>query len=199
MCGRAFPRRPPPIHPTAYSGQRVQRPSERASSLGPPSESQRRYPGPVARLPRITGHRPPSLPAGPAPQTSALHRAAGSARGRSRPRPAPPSPPQGASSTGPQDTFLNSGPAGHRFRVPLRAVFRFRVRGITDVTLKACYLLSSATACCLRLVTTVTGEDRRCGSGPVTPSHLVRSDRSLNRAGALMRPGRPGSSSRGRV
>jgi hypothetical protein len=88
------------LRPTTYSGQRVQRPSERASSLSPPSESQRRYPGPVARLPRITGNRPPSLPAGPAPRTSALHRAAGSARGRSRPRPAPP--PQGASSTGPQ-------------------------------------------------------------------------------------------------
>jgi hypothetical protein len=72
MCGRAFPRRPPPIHPTAYSGQRVQGPSERASSLSPPSESQRRCPGPAARLPRITGHRPPSLPAGPAPRTSAL-------------------------------------------------------------------------------------------------------------------------------
>jgi hypothetical protein len=84
---------------TAYSSQHrdVRRPSERASSLSPPSESQRRYPGPV---PRITGQRPPSLPAGPAPRTSALHRAAGSARGRSRPRPAPP--PQGASSTGPQ-------------------------------------------------------------------------------------------------
>jgi hypothetical protein len=68
------------LRPTTYSGQRVQRPSERASSLSPPSESQRRYPGPVARLPRITGHRPPSLPAGPAPRTSALHRAAGSAR-----------------------------------------------------------------------------------------------------------------------
>jgi hypothetical protein len=47
--------------PTAYSGQRVQRPSERASSLGPTSESQRLYPGPTARLPRarITGFRPP--------------------------------------------------------------------------------------------------------------------------------------------
>ena len=87
LCGRAFPRS------TASSGQRVQRPSGRASSLGPPSESQRRYPGPVARLPSITGHRPPPLPARPAPRTSALHRAAGSARGRSRPRPAPP--PQG--------------------------------------------------------------------------------------------------------
>jgi hypothetical protein len=62
------------------------------------SESQRRYQGPVAWLPRITGLRPPSLPAGPAPRTSALHRAAGSTRGRSRPRPAPPL--QEASSTG---------------------------------------------------------------------------------------------------
>ncbi len=86
--------------PPRASASNVQA-SEPRSSLSPPSESQRRYPGPVARLPRITGHRPPSLPAGPAPRTSALHRTAGSTRGRSRPRPAPP--PQGPSSTGPQE------------------------------------------------------------------------------------------------
>jgi hypothetical protein len=75
--------------PTAYSGQRVQCPSERASSLSPPSESQRRYPGPAARLSRIPGWsrlhyqpaRAPDAPPGP-PEADPPRR-------RVRPRPIP--------------------------------------------------------------------------------------------------------------
>jgi hypothetical protein len=63
---------------------------------------------------------------------------------------------------------------------------------ITDVTLKACYLQSSASACCLRLVSTVTGEDRRYGCVPVT--HLIRSGRSPATPGPAGLAGLSGSS-----
>ena len=76
------------LRPTASSSQRVQRPIERASSLGPPSESQRRYPGPVARLPSITGHRPRHSQPGPRP-------------GRA-PSTAPPGPPEADRDLGPR-------------------------------------------------------------------------------------------------
>jgi hypothetical protein len=59
----------------------------------------------------------------------------------------------------------------------------FRLRGLTDITLKACCLRCSAAACCLHLVSTVTVEDRRFGYGPVAPSHLVRSGPSRGPAG----------------
>jgi hypothetical protein len=77
-----------------------------------------------------------------------------------------------------RDTFWISGPAGQCFRVPPRAFPRIRVRGITGVTLtrKSCCLRCSASTCCPHLVSTVTGEDRRLGCGPVT--HLVRSSPS---------------------
>jgi hypothetical protein len=60
------------------------------------------YPGPVARLPPVTGLQPPPPPAGPAPRKSVLHRAAGSARGPSRVPTLAHASATGASSTGPQ-------------------------------------------------------------------------------------------------
>ena len=90
-----------------------------------------------------------------------------------------------------RDTFWNSGPAGQCFRVPPRAFPRIRVRGITGVTLKSCCLRCSASTCCPHLVSTVTGEDRRLGCGPVT--HLVRGGPSSGLAG-LGRTGLSGSS-----
>ena len=65
------------------------------------------------------------------------------------------------------------------------------MRGITGVTLKSCCLRSSASTCCPHLVSTVTGEDRRLGCGPVT--HLVRGGPSSGLAG-LGRTGLSGSS-----
>jgi hypothetical protein len=72
-----------------------------ASSTGPQVPA----PVPGSRCQAAPPHRPPaafttSRARGPAPRTSALHRAAGSVRGRFRPRPA--HPPQGASGTGPE-------------------------------------------------------------------------------------------------
>jgi hypothetical protein len=90
-----------------------------------------------------------------------------------------------------RDTFWNSGPAGQCFRVPPRAFPRIRVRGITGVTLKSCCLRCSASTCCPHLVSTVTGEDRRLGCGPVT--HLARGGPSSGLAG-LGRTGLSGSS-----
>ncbi len=62
---------------------------------------------------------------------------------------------------------------------------------ITGVTLKSCCLRCSASTCCPHLVSTVTGEDRRLGCGPVT--HLVRGGPSSGLAG-LGRTGLGGSS-----
>ncbi len=89
-----------------------------------------------------------------------------------------------------RDTFWNSGPAGQCFRVPYRAFPRICVRGITGVTLKSCCLRCSASTCCPHIVSTVTGEDRRLGCGPV--SHLVRGGPSSGLAG--LGPGRTGLS-----
>jgi hypothetical protein len=89
-----------------------------------------------------------------------------------------------------RDTFWNSGPAGQCFRVPPRAFPRIRVRGITGVTWKSCCLRSSASTCCPHLVSTVTGEDRRLGCGPVT--NLVRGGPSSGLDG-LGRTGLSGS------
>jgi hypothetical protein len=63
--------------------------------------------------------------------------------------------------------------------------------GPRAVTSKSCCLRCSATTCCKHLVSTVTGEGRRLGCGPVT--HLVRSGPSLGLAG-LGRTGLSGSS-----
>ena len=90
-----------------------------------------------------------------------------------------------------RDTLWNSGPAGQCFRVPPRAFPRIRVRGITGVTLKSSCLQCSASTCCPHLVSTVTGEDRRLGCGPVT--HLARGGPSSGLAG-LGRTGLSGSS-----
>jgi hypothetical protein len=68
------------------------------------------------------------------------------------------------------------------------------MRGITGVTLKSCCLRCSASTCCPHLVSTVTGEDRQLGCGPVT--HLVRSGPSSGLAGLgpTRRTGLSGSS-----
>jgi hypothetical protein len=98
LCGWALP-----VHSSAFAHltSRASATSVQRACLDPWTAVRvPAYPGPVARLPRVTGLQPLSPPAGPAPRTSVRHRATGSARGLARPRPAPPL--QGASSIGPQ-------------------------------------------------------------------------------------------------
>jgi hypothetical protein len=88
------------LRPTAYSGQRVQRPSERASRFRPPSESQR------TRVPS------PGCPASPA--FSRLHYQPGPGPGRASST-APPGPPEVDPDQGPRLRHTGLRAPAHKY------------------------------------------------------------------------------------
>jgi hypothetical protein len=95
-----------------------------------------------------------------------------------------------ASQTPRRRRILEFRPNRLSFPSPFTGRLHFRLRGLTDITLKAYCLRCSPAACCVHLVSTVIVEDRRFHCGPVAPSHMVRGGPSRGPAGLAGLSGR---------